>query len=197
MTYKDKEVQPEFFCPANKTAKSRLFGSTFFQKNYPASFTLTFDTLVVVLITGLMVNLACFVLGIERGKNIARNGSETHTVISSEDTPTAEPETIAAAIPSPEAAPSPVVAAAIPEPVTVAATEKGYVIQLVTYSSDASANEEIQRLKATGINGLVVKSGKYFVVCSGIYNSKTSAVQKLGNFKKRYKDCFVRFLERT
>jgi cell division septation protein DedD len=81
--------------------------------------------------------------------------------------------------------------------VTAGATDNGYVIQLVTYSSDANATEEIGRLKADGCNGFVLKSGKFFVVCSGVYCSKTIAAQKLDHFKKRYKDCFVRFFERT
>ncbi len=201
MTYKDKEVQPEFFCPAGKAQKPNIFSDTFFQKNYPSSFTLPFDTLVVVIITGLMVSLACFALGIEHGKRIALKSAQQRVVAADEDNVPEPPEAekITAVPAAPASAPLAVTQPEIPEQetVTAAVAGKGYVIQLVTYSSDTSANEEIQRLKANGVDGLIVKSGKYFVVCAGLFDSKTTAVHKLGNFKKRYKDCFVRFLEKT
>jgi len=200
MSYKNREVQPEFFCGIKKKHKPSIFKKNIFGVNYKATISLPYDTFIVIVIAVLMVNLTLFVLGIERGKILARTTSGNEApkadVRVSTNVP-AEPEK------NTHTGSEPV--QKLPEetvdteenPPAPETEKRGYIIQLVTYSSNRYAEQELERLKAAGIEGSVIQSGKYFVVYAGVYRSKSAAKEKLSNFKERYKDCFVRFLKNS
>lgn len=201
MAYKNREVQPELFSSIKKKQKQGFFHKNIFEEHYKSSFSIQCDTLVVLVIALLMVNLTSYVIGMERGKILAKASScdevlknkTTTTKIEqlvTENAPpeiTSEPEETKAekADQDEESAPEPVIAS------------NGYIIQLVTYSSDSSANKEVERLKAQGYEIHILKSGDYFVLYSGTYETKTTADEKLMRFKERYKDCFVRRLKNS
>ena len=200
MTYKNREVQPELFLrPKKKTTNSVLQGSLF-KNSYKPSYNISSDTLVVCIIAGLMFNVIVFAMGMERGKVL--NGSAA--VI-----PEEKPQTrmVQAVRPKPQAAA--VETQAVKQEITAeekepqtkktetaeektAPAENSYIIQLVTYSSDNNAKEEMNTLEQNGISGFVLKKGEYYVVYAGAYPSKSAALEKLNDLKKRYKDCFVK-----
>lgn len=192
MTYGNREVQPELFSKTKKEQKQNLLKNNLFGLAYKSAISFSLDTLIVIIIGMMMVNLSAFVLGIERGKTLAKNEQTKVKVI--------EPAVVDAGLPL--TVPIPL---AIEEKKVITSTvEKkqivnndsipadGYIIQLVTYSSDSYANNEVNRLTAQGLDGHVLKSGSFYIVYSGTYNSKVKANEKLASFKQRYKDCFVK-----
>jgi hypothetical protein len=201
MTYKNREVQPELFTKINKKHKQNLLKKNIFCSHYKSAISVSLDTLIVIIIGMLMVNLSAFVLGIEKGKLIAKNTQERKIVV-----PLGNPAVPVKQKKETKTAVEPIKEKKVIE--TVPEQEKqtaqnignptaGYIIQLVTYSSDSYASKEVTRLKAQGLDGHVIKSGEYYIVYAGTYNSKIKAKENLDNFKKRYKDCFVRFLKNS
>ena len=194
MNYKNREVQPEFFCNVKHKQRQGIFQKNIFQDHYKSEFSISADTLVVVVIAGIMINLSGFVLGIERGKSIAlQEANAGHVraariVKTKPEIPAIKAEGVAPAQPE---APQEITLEPAVSPEPPAEPESGYVIQLVTYKSDKYANEEVQRLKENGLTGFVKKTGDYYVVYSGKYASRGTAKEELGSYKKRYKDCFV------
>ncbi|HEC69375.1 MAG TPA: SPOR domain-containing protein [Candidatus Omnitrophica bacterium] len=69
-----------------------------------------------------------------------------------------------------------------------------YSIQLATYTKKEIAEAEAKKLKRKGLNPLLLKKGKYLVLCVGKFRTKEEAKNLLANLKKRYTDCFLRKL---
>jgi len=199
MNYKNREVQPELFCSPRKKQKQSVFQKNSFQDHYRSAIPVPVDTLIVIVIAGLMITLSAFVAGLERGKVIVRaelRGTQEvivspakprKTTVATKNAPIEKTETL-------EILPK---TKSLKTEKPLESLQKGYIIQLVTYRSDRYANEEVRRMKDSGISGYVLKSGEYYVVYSGTYSSKIKANEKLDNFKKRYKDCFVRLLKKS
>ena len=205
MTYKNREVQPELFCKVNKKQKRNLLNKNIFCSHYKSAISVSPDTVIVIIIGVLMVNLSTFVLGIEKGKSIARNSDDKNIVVQplgnavvpmkqkrSLDVPAV---TIEQKVQGKKTKIKTIEQKQIVNNVGNSASE--YIIQLVTYSSDSSAHKEVSRLNDIGLNGHVLKSGVYYIVYAGTYNSKMIAKKKLAMFKERYKDCFVRLLKKS
>jgi cell division septation protein DedD len=202
MTYKDREVQPELFGKINKKQKQNLLNKNIFCSHYNSAISVSLDTLIVIIIGVLMVNLTAFVLGIEKGKVIAK--SESSKVIAIEpDSNAAEPllQKKITVVPAAAEEEQKTIEINPAEEKTVAENSAnpsaGYIIQLVTYSSDSFAHSEVDRLSAQGLDGHVLKSGEYYIVYAGTYNSKIKANEKLASYKQRYKDCYVRLLKKS
>ena len=71
MSYKNTEVQPELFTLNDKKRRKKTLRKRLFSINYKSALTISVDTIVVLVISLLMVNLLSFAIGIERGKKIA------------------------------------------------------------------------------------------------------------------------------
>ncbi len=199
MSYNNREVQPEFFCGIKK--KDGIFNSNLLRERFTSSVLISIDTFIVIIITSIMVLLTSFVLGIERGKILA-NAEKTASVVTvtPKNTILLTPKNEEKNISIPEQTAITVQKGNFKKEETVKtpkAPSSGYSIQLATYSNDNFANNEIKHLKANGFSSFVVKSGKYYVVYSEIYDSKSTAAKNVDNFKKRYKDCVVRFLKNS
>ncbi len=204
MTYKNREVQPELFCKINKKQKQNLLNKNIFCSHYKSAISVSLDTLIVIIIGVLMVNLSAFVLGIEKGKTIAKNDVNKCVAVQpagNAAVPMKQKKSIIgpAAIKQNARKENPEIKAIEQKQIVkkVVIPASGYIIQLVTYSSDSPAHKEVSRLNDIGLAGHVIKSGEYYIVYAGTYNSKITAKEKLAGFKQRYKDCFVRLLKKS
>jgi len=77
----------------------------------------------------------------------------------------------------------------------VANQDKGkYTIQLVTYTNERQAGNEISRLESSGHNGFVIPSGRFYQVCSEYFKNRHQATNLLKNFRSsgRYPDAYIR-----
>ena len=197
MSFQNKEVQAEFFTELNGRHKSGRFKKRFFPFEGISAVSVTLDNLIVIGIIILMVNLLCFVCGIERGKQMVL-ADGTPVFPSANRAQISLPQPAATAVPtaltgagsaesSAGTEPQPREKPAVPH-------REGYAIQLVTYTNNTTAQRELEHLKAQGHESFALKKGNYYVIYSGVYPSKSQAKKELDNFKKRYLDCFVKAL---
>ncbi|MFH2139134.1 MAG: SPOR domain-containing protein [Candidatus Omnitrophota bacterium] len=202
MSYKNTEVQPELFNGITKKQRQKAFRRNAFSINYKSAITVSVDTLIVIALTLVMVNLLCFVVGMEKGKQFAKlQDNEAIIKVVPEKiqakqniiTKNQEPET------NEEIKKDKLEHDVVVKPVETApnSSNQGYAIQLASYNKNGIAEKEAQLLKQKGFESFVLKKGDFYVVYTGVYLEKTTAIKNLDNFKKRYKDCFVRFLEKS
>jgi len=69
-----------------------------------------------------------------------------------------------------------------------------YTVQLVTYTSEKRASEEINALKQKGFSGFIIPSGSYFQVCADYFQNTDEAKSFLRRLRQegRYPDAYVR-----
>ncbi len=70
-----------------------------------------------------------------------------------------------------------------------------YTIQLATYKEESIAKKKIQALMIQGLNGFLVPSGTYYLVCVNGFEKRQQAAQSLTRLKSRGvvpKDAYVR-----
>lgn len=201
MSFKNREVQPELFGRFKDKQNEKVFSRGLFSKNFSASINISIDTLIVVVIAGIMVNLTAFVVGIERGKGLAKFSAEydTHKKQLQDVKMPSRNENFPAVTAQEQKKNSldKLIEEEKKQAVPQIEPKGGYSIQLASYTSNSFADKEAVRLKERGVKSFVLKKGNYFVVYSGVYASKTSAAEQLSSFKKRYKDCLIRYLENT
>ena len=156
MSYKNTEVQPELFTLNDKKRRKKTLRKRLFSINYKSALTISVDTIVVLVISLLMVNLLSFAIGIERGKKIAFLPGKkvikkaTKRVMTLEQVKHVKAETTKQ---------SETCVKKQPKKKVVPVENKGFTIQLVTYSNDGIAKKEVARLKADGVNGFCLKKG--------------------------------------
>lgn len=190
-------VQPELFpdVHAQRKLKRSLFPAL------PGRFLrmkIAYEDAVFVGLGLLLVVLAGFCLGVERGKRL--------------DSSRVRPEPAwglaaaqgsgrgSAAAPGPEQRkPSPMIPVAVspapaaPSPAPEAEESSGeYAIQLASYVGIQSAQEEAKRLGRKGIRAEVIPQGRFYELRAVGYRSKAQATEALASLRKTYKDAFVK-----
>lgn len=75
---------------------------------------------------------------------------------------------------------------------------KNWTIQLVTYTSEKYAINEMDRLRESGYVPFLIPSGKFYQVCVNRFSTKEEANKLLQVFKSgsRYRDAFLRHIKR-
>lgn len=162
------------------------------------SFSKTYEKGIVLIIVFLFTTITAFCLGVERGKRIASNNTVVFDLarknISSETnkiTTNTAPSVSTAANLNETSKPT------IPSDAKDAGKEKiepVYIIQLASFNTHTAAQREAESLKRKGLQPLIMKKGKYIVLCVGNYKDKQSAYLVLSKLKKQYQDCFIRRL---
>ncbi|MBI3317721.1 MAG: SPOR domain-containing protein [Candidatus Omnitrophica bacterium] len=67
-----------------------------------------------------------------------------------------------------------------------------FAIQLATYGELTAAEEEAKRLRKRGVNAQVIRQGRYFELRVAGYRSRFDAQGLLEDFRKTYRDSFVK-----
>jgi len=204
-TQKQQQELFDEFVVVKKT-RGRFFGvlNRFNKPIFPQhrlTLSLSYETLIIILIGAVLAASVIFSLGVERGRSLVGAGLEMSA-----------PVQPVAALPAPEPI-VPAVAEAVkqvtvkPEVVSKAAvtnvtaaskgnavpvTDKPYTIQVASYKTRDLIEKEVSRLKAMGYSTEVVKKGSYFILCVGSFSSKDAAKQTLALMEKRYKGCLIR-----
>lgn len=70
----------------------------------------------------------------------------------------------------------------------------GFTIQLATFQSRSYAQKAADGLKKRGLSPLVIPKGEYTILCVGNFSTKNRAASVLPEFKKKYRDCYIRRL---
>jgi len=177
-TQKQQQELFDEFVVVKKT-RGRFFGvlNKFNKPIFPQhrlSLSLSYETLIIILIGAVLVASIIFSLGVERGRSL-----------NSSDVELPAPIQPVVAAPAPAEPIIPIVAAA-------AVTDKPYTIQLASYKTPDLAEKEISRIKAMGYSAYTLKKGDYFILCVGSFATKDAAKQTLTAMEKRYKGCLIR-----
>ncbi len=172
-----KQPQFELF-PANSATLEDINKPKFLLANL----TLSIESLVIFTILGIMVALFSFSLGAERGKHAAAQALDERVSAAWN----VKARTVAAPAVAVTAAAA-VAPATAPVQKTVALQRQAknygviqgsrtrFTLQLATYGSEKYARKDAMILKAKGFQSFLIKSGKYWLVCIGNFNSKENA----------------------
>lgn len=161
-----------------------------------------YEDIVFGLLGLMLVVLASFCLGVERGKQLD-GGSSVAVSVSSPafarpavSGPAADlSEGIIVAADVQMRRPAPVIPAPAVMPSVPLAGQSGrsvYAIQLASYAGNQSAQSEVQRLQRKGVQALVVKQSKYFELRAVGFESRIDAEKALLTLKKIYRDAFIK-----
>jgi len=178
-----------------------------FPKTKPAV-TLSLERVVFISIGVIMLMVAFYALGVEKGKSNARavsvlqKGREEKAVRPAPVTP---PAVVTASAQSAAVPVAPTVktniqikAPAVPavqdKVQTVQPAERSYAHTIVaaTFTKRESASLEADRLRADKFDAFVIQRDPYFLVCVGAYTSKDSASKTLPKVRQRYKDAYIK-----
>ena len=173
-----------------------------------------YEKVIFVLIGFLVTAVIAFCFGVERGKTMAKEVTNARMDVAQAPVQAGRPVALPAAA-APKAAPAAVVPLkqypVVPQPgmvasrrvnapvaaagtVQVAAINGGYTIQVGSYAESGLAMKESANLKKKGFNALLVRKGKYMVLCVGNFTSKENAQSVLSQLKRTYGDCYIRRL---
>jgi len=174
-------------------------------ENFPGRFLrlrVAYEDAVFVLLGLVLVVLAGFCFGVERGKHLGPQSETLQTVgvaTARENVPSAvsvRTEELTARSSGPRKA-VPVIPAAVPvavpEAVSAASSPAGeFAIQLATYVGQGAAQEEVRRLAKKGVRAQVLKQGKYLELRAVGYRSKPEAKTALAELRGLYPDAFLK-----
>jgi hypothetical protein len=161
-----KQPQFELF-PANSATLEDINKPKFLLANL----TLSLESLVIFTILGIMVALFSFSLGVERGKHLAAQAlDERVSAAWNVGARTIAAPAVAAVVPVAVAAP-------VQKPLINYGFMSGtrYTLQAATYGNEEYARQDALLLKAKHFQPFLIKSGKYWMLCIGNFNSKESA----------------------
>lgn len=147
-----------------------------------------YEDLVFAALGLVLVMLAGFCLGVERGKGLGLPAPSMAQA--SVGTAAAKPlPTVEASAPSPPAA-----VAAIAVAPAGRSLGGGYAIQLATYAGAASAQTELQRLARQGTSCQVIRQGRYVELRAVGFPTRAEAEAALAGLRKTYRDAFIKRL---
>ena len=208
--------QPELFQDLPDEQKRNHFQVPHFPGRF-FRFRVAYEDAVFTLLGLILLVLAGFCVGVERGKDLgpqpvvmgsvdvaAASGSRTTDLgpvaaASGSRTTTAGPAPKEISVPASERM-VPVIPAGVPPIAPVPAGMEtpssgsggSFVIQLATYVGQDAAQVEIRRLSKKGTSAQVLKQGKYYELRAVGYRSKSDAKQALEILRQMYPDAFLK-----
>ncbi|MFB3919432.1 MAG: SPOR domain-containing protein [Candidatus Velamenicoccus archaeovorus] len=163
---------------------------------------LSSQSIIILFICVLMLLIASFTLGVEKGKLITAKAvadikepslpaapekvalpatGENRNIA---ENAAAEPQKIQIAAAAVASAPAPVKETQAPT--------GGYAIQVASLKNESAAKGLSETLAKKGFTAFVRPSGNYLVVLAGNYSSREEAQGKIKELKKTYSDCFIK-----
>ena len=195
-------MQPELFQDFQPELPSRRFMPSLFPHRF-IRLRIAYEDLIFCTLSLILVLLAGFCLGVERGKRLSGGLPEASPAaahpmtIARERAPLAREytprvATAEAVIPAPSVGLNRTIQAQ-----TVAPAVQGngtYGIQLASYVGAEAAQAEAARLRRLGFTPLVIKQGKFFELRVVGFRSREEASGSLATLKKTYHDSFIKKL---
>ena len=181
--------QPELFQNLPSEQKPRHFRLAHFPGRF-FRLRVAYEDAVFAMLGFVLVVLAGFCLGVERGKRVGPQPQPIETIGIATARESMPALLLVPAAPSRKSVPvTPVAVSAIP----AQRPEMGdFVIQLATYNGPSSADEEGRRLAKRGIQTQVVKQGPLLELRAVGYRSKPAAKAALGVLRQNYPDAFLK-----
>ena len=165
-------MQTELFQELQAESRDRRFRPPLFPQRF-LRVRVAYEDLIFAFLSLILVLLAGFCLGVERGKRLVK-----------------EPPVVS--LPASTVSMSDPSEAKVSEPLFNPGGQ--YAVQLASYLDRQAAQMEADRLRRKGFNAQVVKQGKYYELRVAGYRSRTEAMGSLAGLKKIYHDGFVKHL---
>ncbi|NQT96081.1 MAG: SPOR domain-containing protein [Candidatus Omnitrophica bacterium] len=175
-----RQAQKELFEEFTEAGEKRKSSKPLFYPRPKRTFTLSYEHIVIVAITVIIVAVVSFSIGVEKGK--ARHediGSAGIRVVKSKasiETKVPPAETEALEEPKPEPA----------------ETKPIYTVQVASYKQIEDARKEAEVLEGKGYKSDVLVKGIYYIVCAGEFSTRDKAKTLERKLKAVYKDCYIR-----
>ncbi|HAJ56214.1 MAG TPA: hypothetical protein DCL35_00400 [Candidatus Omnitrophica bacterium] len=199
---KNQQIEFEVF-PKEKTNFSYLSGV---QSETPGEGTqinvvFSHQSVIIIFICAVMLLVASFALGVEKGKLVAKNSPEAGlgpVTLAAQEASETKPVTTAqekTAITADAAGAQAADNAAqntAAEPQVFSAPAGNFAIQVASVKSESAAKSLAETLTKKGISSFTRSSGNYTVVLAGNFAKREEAQQSLKELKKSYSDCFIR-----
>ncbi len=184
---KNQQIEFEVFPKENKSNYSYLSGVPSDQPHDPAQINVVFShqSVIVIFICTIMLLVAAFTLGVEKGKLVARNTPSVSVPAVAVAAPVTAEAVPAATSQTAQATP----VAAVPE---APKATGGYAIQIASVKSESAAKKLAETLTKKGISAFTRSAGSYIVVLAGNFGKREEAQASLRELKKTYTDCFIR-----
>ena len=162
-------------------------------RKVPRRFTLSLSTegLLLSLLGGILVTLVSFSIGVEAGRSLGLKlptQPEVHKIpvsVNRVETPFAPKK---AEVPATTPLPETVLAVAT----APSAPRSSFIIQIASFKKADQAKAESLRLVKLGFPTLVRKSGSFYMVVVGPYDSKVEAQTSMGRLRTTYQDALIR-----
>ena len=191
--------QPELFrdLPSDQKPKHFQFA------NFPGRFLrlrVAYEDAVFTLLGLVLVVLAGFCIGVERGKRLGPQAeivSAEGVATARENVPVPGTARTVAVAPAQPRKPIPIIPAAVPAAPQSASEAPlpaggGFAIQLATYTGQEMAQQEVLRLTKKGVRAQIIKQGKYLELRAVGYRSKQEAKTALAGLRAKYPDAFLK-----
>ena len=160
-----------------------------------------YEKTIFIILGFILTGIIAFTLGVEKGKRFAAvNGSlGTAANIAQQ-----QPYKQVVAAQQPVVINTPVNATVVQKTAEPAITKETpvqpnqlsgqFTIQIASFRSRTSAQQEFETLKGKGYSPFMVTKKGIIVLYAGNFTNKTEAKPLLSQLQKRYKDCFIRRL---
>lgn len=200
---KNQQIEFEVF-PKEKPNYSYLSG---IQNDTPGEGTqinvvFSHQSVIIIFICAIMLLVASFALGVEKGKLVSKNSADTAQITippvvqeANETRPAAATHERSVSTPDVadlQASENTVTVNAIAEQKTPAVPSGNYTIQVASVKSESAAKSLAEILTKKGISSFTKPAGNYTVVLAGNFAKKEEAQQSLKELRKSYSDCFIR-----
>ena len=179
-------MQPELFQELELQPRSHRFQMPLFPSRF-LRLRVAYEDLIFVALILVLLLLAGFCLGVERGKRLA-------VVPLAPGAVPAVVQGVQGESPVVATAPLAVLSEAQRAPLAAAESSSGqqYVIQLASYLDLKAAAAEAQRLGHRGFKAQVVRQGKYYELRVVGYRSREQASVPLAALRRTYRDGFIK-----
>jgi cell division protein FtsN len=135
-----------------------------------------YEKAISIVIIFFITSLISFSTGVEKGKRLTADKTQSRKEQAQPRKPTAERVLATAA------------------PIEDRKDILEYTIQVATFKTKTYAQKEAKRLEKRGIKALIIPRGNFACVCVGSFHKKHKARGTLNQLKKTYQDCFIRRL---
>jgi len=171
-----KDRQVEFFNDACEKSKKPVRNRLAWAK---VAVSLSYENIIILSIGLIMLLIACYSFGVERGKQLVQISSEEIKI-----------EQRQAEKPLKELSPQPKVKRIRVKTAQLEETPRAPAyIQVACFRTDKYARKEVKGLKNKGYQPFINNWGQYKVVCVGGYKNNDEARKALKDLKRLYADC--------
>ena len=193
----------------NSTSQLELFSETddsskknFVLRSSFLGYMRNYERVIILLLCFIIAGLVCFSFGVEKGKRQINSVTYIPEVKPEPAAPINDTITLPQKISNLDNSAIATQAQKIEpqikkdkKPANNIKKQKGnYTIQLASYKNKIQLDKEIAILKHKGLTPIVLKKGKYMVLCVGKFTAKEKAETLLTDLKTNYQGCYIRRL---